>query len=154
MYKALIKWDIGEVWSQISHIPRVAIDDKFNYEPQIFTLAVCSHGFQILRTLAIGNSEQIKSWLQFEKTEQGLYVLSSPEDLSTEENCVSLISFPKVIFLMNNQRYLKIENSRALKSLPQEIMGNNSQLEKLCIKYCDSLSIHRKQQATFISAKA
>ncbi|XP_006478530.2 putative disease resistance RPP13-like protein 1 [Citrus sinensis] len=103
-------------------------------------------GFQQVETLRIGNSEQIKSWLQFDKPEQGLHVLSSPEDVSIEENCMSLVSFSEVIFLMNNLRYLKIENSRALKSLPQEVMGNNAQLEKLFIKYCDSLTFIAKSR--------
>ncbi|KAH9782667.1 putative disease resistance protein [Citrus sinensis] len=95
-------------------------------------------GFQILETLVIGNSEQLKSWSTF--IEPGLHLLASPEEVSIEESCVRLVLFPEINFFPRNLRSLLINNSTALKSLPEEMMENNSQLERLYIKDCDSLT--------------
>ncbi|KAK9200555.1 hypothetical protein WN944_015753 [Citrus x changshan-huyou] len=111
-------------------------------------------GFQILETLVIGNSEQLKSWRQhgdfpkkymvtdhgFKKPVRGLNMLASPEEVSIEESCVRLVLFPEINFFPRNLRSLLINNSTALKSLPEEMMENNSQLERLYIKDCDSLT--------------
>ncbi|KAJ4723923.1 Disease resistance protein [Melia azedarach] len=102
-------------------------------------------GFQIVDTLATGSSERIKSWrqygfFQFRKPIQGLHMLTYPEEISIEENCISLVSFPEVNFLPNNLRSLKIQNNRTLISLPEEMMGNNTQLEMLFISHCESLT--------------
>ncbi|KAL9432059.1 hypothetical protein AB3S75_027134 [Citrus x aurantiifolia] len=111
-------------------------------------------GFQIFETLVIGNSEQLKSWRQhgdfpkkymvtdhgFKKPVRGLNMLASPEEVSIEESCVRLVLFPEINFFPRNLRSLLINNNTALKSLPEEMMENNSQLERLYIKDCDSLT--------------
>ncbi|KAH9782666.1 putative disease resistance RPP13-like protein 1 [Citrus sinensis] len=111
-------------------------------------------GFQIFETLVIGNSEHLKSWRQhgdfpkkymvtdhgFKKPVRGLNMLASPEEVSIEESCVRLVLFPEINFFPRNLRSLLINNSTALKSLPEEMMENNSQLERLYIKDCDSLT--------------
>ncbi|KAL9437302.1 hypothetical protein AB3S75_023207 [Citrus x aurantiifolia] len=111
-------------------------------------------GFQILESLVIGNSEQLKSWRQhgdfpkkymvtdrgFKKPVRGLNMLASPEEVTIEESCVRLVLFPEINFFPRNLRSLLINNSTALKSLPEEMMENNSQLERLYIRDCDSLT--------------
>ncbi|KAL9437299.1 hypothetical protein AB3S75_023204 [Citrus x aurantiifolia] len=111
-------------------------------------------GIQILETLVIGNSEQLKSWRQhgdfpkkymlpddrFKKPGRGLNMLASPEEVTIEESCVRLVLFPEINFFPRNLRSLRICNSTALKSLPEEMMENNSQLERLYIRDCDSLT--------------
>ncbi|KAH9782685.1 putative disease resistance RPP13-like protein 1 [Citrus sinensis] len=111
-------------------------------------------GFQILETLVIGNSEQLKSWRQhgdfpkkhmvtdhgFKKPVRGLNMLASPEEVTIEESCVRLVLFPEINFFPRNLRSLLINNNTAFKSLPEEMMENNSQLERLCIRDCDSLT--------------
>ena len=103
-------------------------------------------GFEILETLAIGNSEQIKSWKQHgifrsdKKPGQGLHMLAYPEEVSIEENCISLVSFPELIFPPNKLHSLRIGKSTALKSLPEAMMASNSLLERLRISRCDSLT--------------
>ena len=102
-------------------------------------------GFEGVESLVIGDSIEIKSWWQrshfrYMKPVEGLHVLTHPEEVSVEENCTSLVSFPELKFHPNNLRSLKIENSKALKSLPGEMMGNNAQLETLNIGNCDSLT--------------
>ncbi|KAK9200554.1 hypothetical protein WN944_015752 [Citrus x changshan-huyou] len=110
-------------------------------------------GFQILETLVIDNSEQLKSWRQRgdfrqeylgvrvrrHKPSQGLDMLASPEEVTIEESCVSFVLFPEINFFPRNLRSLLICNSTALKSLPDEMM-DNSQLERLYIRDCDSLT--------------
>lgn len=101
-------------------------------------------GFEILETLAIGNSEHIKSWMQDgifrldKKPGQGLHMLAYPEEVSTEENCISLVSFVELIFPPNNMHSLRIRKSTALNSLFEEMMGSNSLFERLRISRCDS----------------
>ncbi|ESR55357.1 hypothetical protein CICLE_v10018509mg [Citrus x clementina] len=88
--------------------------------------------------LVIGNSEQLKSWSFF--IEPGLHLLAHNEEVSIEESCVRLVSVPEINFFPRNLRSLRICNSTALKSLPEEMMENNSQLERLYIRDCDSLT--------------
>lgn len=100
-------------------------------------------GFQQVEALWIGDSQQIKSWgdcpqQQFRKPEQGLHVITFPEEVSIEESCESLVLSPEIKFFHNNLRSLKIGKARALKSLA--MMGNSSQLESLVISNCDSLT--------------
>ncbi|KAH9726724.1 putative disease resistance RPP13-like protein 1 [Citrus sinensis] len=95
-------------------------------------------GFQILETLVIGNSEQLKSWSTF--IEPGLHLLARNEEVSIEESFVRLVSVPEINFFPRNLRSLRIYNSTAFKSLPEEMMENNSQLERLYIRDCDSLT--------------
>ncbi|KAJ4723916.1 Disease resistance protein [Melia azedarach] len=103
-------------------------------------------GFQRVETLALGYSQHIKPlWkqnddFQFDKQAQELQILSYPEEVSIEENCVSFLSFPEMNFVPNNLRFLKIVNSTALKALPDGIIQNNAQLERLSIEGCDSLT--------------
>ncbi|KAH9782669.1 putative disease resistance RPP13-like protein 1 [Citrus sinensis] len=111
-------------------------------------------GFQIFETLVIGNSEQLKSWRQhgdfpkkymvtdhrFKKPVPGLNMLASPEEVKIEESCVSLVLFPEINFFPRNLRSLLIKNSTTLKSLPEEMMDNNSQLERLYIRDRDCLT--------------
>lgn len=51
-----------------------------------------------------------------------------------DSSCVSIVSFPEIKIFLNNLRSLKFGNASALKSLPEEIIGNNSQLESLYIR--------------------
>ncbi|KAL9432061.1 hypothetical protein AB3S75_027135 [Citrus x aurantiifolia] len=111
-------------------------------------------GFQILETLVIANSEQLKSWRQngdfpekytapehrFKKPVRGLNMLASPEEVTIEESCVRLVLFPEINFFPRNLRSLLINNNTAFKSLSEEMMENNSQLERLYIRDCDSLT--------------
>ncbi|KAH9782464.1 putative disease resistance protein [Citrus sinensis] len=97
-------------------------------------------GLHQVETLRIGNFEWITSWHELEQPEKGLQVITSPEEVSIDESCVSLVSFPEIKFFLNNLRSLKIGNARALKTLPEEIIGNNSQLESLYIRDCDSVT--------------
>ncbi|KAH9726728.1 putative disease resistance protein [Citrus sinensis] len=88
--------------------------------------------------LVIGNSEQLKSWSFF--IEPGLHLLAHNEEVSIEESCVRLVSVPEINFFPRNLRSLRICNSTALKSLPEEMVENNSQLKSLYISNCDSLT--------------
>ncbi|KAH9782687.1 putative disease resistance RPP13-like protein 1 [Citrus sinensis] len=67
-------------------------------------------------------------------------MLASPEEVTIEESCVRLVLFPEINFFPRNLRSLLINNNTAFKSLPEEMMENNSQLERLCIRDCDSLT--------------
>ncbi|KAH9782655.1 putative disease resistance protein [Citrus sinensis] len=102
-------------------------------------------GFQILETLVIGNSEQLKPWRQgrglssFNRPEHRLKILAHPDEVTIEESCVSLVLFPEINFFPRNLHSLRIYNSTAFKSLPEEMMDNSSQLESLYIKDCHSL---------------
>ncbi|KAH9782671.1 putative disease resistance protein [Citrus sinensis] len=102
-------------------------------------------GFQILETLVIGNSEQLKPWRQgrglssFNRPEHRLKILAHPDEVTIEESCVSLVLFPEINFFPRNLHCLRIYNSTAFKSLPEEMMDNSSQLESLYIKDCHSL---------------
>ncbi|KAH9782677.1 putative disease resistance protein [Citrus sinensis] len=102
-------------------------------------------GFQILETLVIGNSEQLKPWGQgrglssFNRPEHRLKILAHPDEVTIEESCVSLVLFPEINFFPRNLHSLRIYNSTAFKSLPEEMMDNSSQLESLYIKDCHSL---------------
>ncbi|KAH9782475.1 putative disease resistance protein [Citrus sinensis] len=96
-------------------------------------------GLHQVETLRIGNFEWIRSWHELEQPEKGLHVITSPEEVSLDESCVSLVSFPEIKLFLNNLRSLKIGNARALKTLPEEIIGNDSQLESLYIRDCDSV---------------
>ncbi|KAJ4723524.1 Disease resistance protein [Melia azedarach] len=102
--------------------------------------------FQEVEYLAIGDfsllisSRRYSGIFPYEKPAQGLHMVTYPEEVSIEENCVSLISFPEINVLSNNLRSLKIENSRDLKCLPLGMMKNIAQLESLYIKSCHSLT--------------
>ena len=102
-------------------------------------------GFQILETLVIGNSEQLKPWRQgrglssFNRPEHRLKILAHPDEVTIEESCVSLVLFPEINFFPRNLHSLRIYNSTAFKSLPEEMVDNSSQLESLYIKDCHSL---------------
>lgn len=102
-------------------------------------------GFQNVETLAVGDSQWIElrrhhMFSPFRKPVQRLNILTHPDEISIDESRMSLVPFPEVQFLPNNLRSLEIVNSRALKSLPEEMMGNNAQLESLYISHCDSLT--------------
>ncbi|ESR55244.1 hypothetical protein CICLE_v10018499mg [Citrus x clementina] len=104
-------------------------------------------GFLPAEFLGIGDSQDIRSWrpqffqgMQFrEKAAQGLWIIIAPEEVSTEENCMSLVSFPEVKFFPINRLNLKIENSGALKSSLEGMIYNCAQLKSLAVEGCDSL---------------
>lgn len=83
---------------------------------------------------------------EFEKPVKGLHLLTNDEEVSIKENCIRLVSFPEISFFPNNLRSLKIESSGVLKCLPEEMMGNNSQLESLHVSYCSSLTFIAKSK--------
>ncbi|XP_024043855.1 putative disease resistance RPP13-like protein 1 [Citrus clementina] len=99
-------------------------------------------GFQQVETLWISDSDQIESWLETKKPlpEQGLHVITLSEEVSIEESVISFVSFPEINFFLKNLQSLRIGKARTIKSLPQEIVGNNSHLESLYISNCDSLT--------------
>ncbi|KAJ4721732.1 Disease resistance protein [Melia azedarach] len=110
----------------------VTISNMFDYGKYL------TQGFQTVDTLAIGCHDLSKA--------QGLHISAYTDDeLSIEENCISLVSFPWANFLPSNLRYLKIQDSRALRPLPEEMTGNSSQLERLYICGCDSLTFIAKR---------
>ncbi|KAK9205499.1 hypothetical protein WN943_015766 [Citrus x changshan-huyou] len=103
-------------------------------------------GFLPAEFLGISDSQDIQLLrpqfkdMQFrEEAVQGLWIIVPREEVSTEENCMSLVSFPEVKFFPINQLDLEIENSGALKSSLEGIMYNCAQLKSLNIKGCDSL---------------
>ncbi|KAH9782481.1 putative disease resistance protein [Citrus sinensis] len=103
-------------------------------------------GFLPAEFLGISDSQDIQLLrpqfkdMQFrEEAVQGLWIIVPPEEVSTEENCMSLVSFPEVKFFRINQLDLEIENSGALKSSLEGIMYNCAQLKSSNIKGCDSL---------------
>lgn len=75
-------------------------------------------GFQMVETSKIGYTDDEVSNLH---AVQGLHICTYTDDeVSIEENCISLVSFPRVNFLPSNLRSLRIKNSRAFKSLPRK----------------------------------
>ncbi|GAY31822.1 hypothetical protein CUMW_272350 [Citrus unshiu] len=104
-------------------------------------------GFLPAEFLGIGDSQDIRSWrpqffqgMQFrEKAAQGLWIIIAPGEVSTEEKCMSLVSFPEVKFFPINRLNLKIENSGALKSSLEGMIYNCAQLKSLAVEGCDSL---------------
>ncbi|KAK9200435.1 hypothetical protein WN944_015632 [Citrus x changshan-huyou] len=103
-------------------------------------------GFLPAEFLGISDSQDIQLLrpqfkdMQFrEEAVQGLWIIVPREEVSTEENCMSLVSFPEVKFFPINQLDLEIENSGALKSSLEGIMYNCAQLKSSNIKGCDSL---------------
>ncbi|KAJ4723921.1 Disease resistance protein [Melia azedarach] len=102
-------------------------------------------GFQVVDSLAIGSYPAISFWnfsgaFTSGKAKQGLNMHTNHEEVLFGENCVGLTPFPELKFPPNNLRIVKIENSGALNCLPKEIMSNNSQLEKLYVSSCHSLT--------------
>ncbi|KAL9432130.1 hypothetical protein AB3S75_027199 [Citrus x aurantiifolia] len=106
--------------------------------------------FQVLETLIVGNSRELKSWRPYGgfrmlfKPPEELIMFACPDEVSIEESCISLVSFPEISFFPRNLRYLIISEISTLRSLPEEFVDNNSQLETLYIGYCDSLKFVTK----------
>ncbi|KAH9782482.1 putative disease resistance protein [Citrus sinensis] len=103
-------------------------------------------GFLPTDFLGIADSQDIGIWrphlqsMHFgEEAVQGLRIITLPEEVSLEENCMNLVSFPEVKFFPINQLKLKFENSGALKSLPEGMIYNCAQRKSLTIEGCDSL---------------
>ncbi|KAH9726473.1 hypothetical protein KPL70_008267 [Citrus sinensis] len=117
----------------------VTISNIFEFGKQL------KGGFEVVKSLVTSDFIEINSWwmllhFRYKKPVEGLHVLTHPEEVSIEENCTSLVSFPELKFHSNILRSLKIEKSKAIKSLPEEMMGNNAELESLYIGNCDSLT--------------
>ncbi|GAY63317.1 hypothetical protein CUMW_224560 [Citrus unshiu] len=104
----------------------------------------------VLETLIVGNSRELKSWRPYGgfrmlfKPPEELIMFACPDEVSIEESCISLVSFPEISFFPRNLRYLIISEISTLRSLPEEIVDNNSRLESLYIGYCDSLKFVTK----------
>lgn len=109
-------------------------------------------GFQTVEYLWIHDTEEIIKYVGMSEHmpwadyQLGLRLVTGHEEVSVEENSLSLVSFPELNFLPINLRTLKIKNSRDLTYLPRGLMYHCAQLKTLLFIGCDSLEFIMKDK--------